>query len=185
MAEDEKQQSSDEDKSADEGSDKGTDSQDDGSGESTPIEIEAYWKKRQSNSDKAHSAASKVMQTRLDVLEAKGTESANTGDDSQAKASIEAANKRADEAEAKTNAAELAAKYPNAVKAVGRASIAMDEAALASLDATLDFDAKAPRITDSNNPARKTGEGGKKSYDDMSLKELQDHFTPENVPYEG
>ena len=182
MAEDESQQSSTEDKSTDTGSDAG-ESQDEGSGESTPADIEAYWKKRQSNSDKATAAAMKVLQGQLDVAQApKTTESGSTDGGSQANARADAAERRADEAEARATASDLAAKYPNASKAVGRAVVVMGEPELAALETTLDFDATAPRITDKNNPARTTGESSK-SVEDMSLAELQEHF--KSIPYEG
>jgi hypothetical protein len=186
LAEDETQQSSTENTespASTEGERPTEQAADEGSGESTPADIEAYWKKRQSNSDSAHAAATKVYEDRIAALEAKGTEGASSGDQSPANAeALNAANKRAEEAEARATAAELAAKYPNATKAVGRAAVVMDEAALASLNEQLDFDAKAPSITDPNNPARSLG-SGPKAVEDMSLAELKEHF--KTLPYDS
>lgn len=137
------------------------------SGASTLEEVEAYWRKRMSNSDKAHAAENKVLQEQLKA-QSTSTEGAESASESPALKELQ---DRLQAAESRATAAELAAKYPKAVEAVGQAASSMDESALASLNERLDFDASAPkRINDTNNPSRSVS--GEKSTEDMTDEEL-------------
>jgi hypothetical protein len=120
------------------------------SGASSLEEIEAYWRKRMSNSDKAHAAERKVLEQRLQSIP-QGDKGVASEDQSGALAELQ---KRVQQAEARAKSAELKAKYPAAVDAVGDAVTYMDEARLAALNESLNFDAGRPTRIDTNNPSR-------------------------------
>ena len=146
---------------------------------------EAFWRNRQSQSDKAHAAEAKVLRERIAALEAgsKGTapEGAGTGSDTSGmdevvkRLQVELENeKRLRITETRT------AKYPNATKAIGdeRVISQIDEARLASLEETL----RPPTGSgiDRNNPARRVT--GEKPISEMTTEELKAHFRTIPVP---
>ena len=144
-------------------------SQEEASGASSLEEVEAYWRKRMSNSDKAHAAAEKALR---EQIERRSSPAGDTGESSevQSKAFAELT-ERVKQAEARAQAAELKAKYPTAVEAVGDAATYMDEARLASLNESLNFDAGRPTRIDTNNPSRAAGTQAK-PIEEKSVEEL-------------
>ena len=139
------------------------------SGAQSLEEVEAYWRKRMSNSDKAHAAAEKALR---EQIERRSSPAGDTGESSevQSKAFAELT-ERVKQAEARAQAAELKAKYPTAVEAVGDAATYMDEARLASLNESLNFDAGRPTRIDTNNPSRAAGTQAK-PIEEKSVEEL-------------
>ena len=139
------------------------------SGASSLEEVEAYWRKRMSNSDKAHAAERRVLQEKLESVASQS--SGATGADSEVQPQVlKELTQRLEQAEARATAAELKAKYPTAVEAIGDAARYMDESRLASLNESLNFDASRPTRVDQNNPARSAT--SPQSPEDMSLEEL-------------
>ena len=140
------------------------------SGASSLEEVEAYWRKRMSNSDKAHAAAEKALREKL---EATSSPAGDTGRSSEVpNDTLKELQQRLQQAESRAQSAELKAKYPTAVEAVGDAAVHMDEARLASLNESLNFDAGRPTRIDSNNPSRSVGTRQEKSLEDKSVEEL-------------
>ena len=149
------------------------------SGAESLEEIEAYWRKRMSNSDKAHAAERKVLEERL-----RSTESAPKSGESEAPqvdpSVLKQLTQRLEEAEGRAAAAELKAKYPTAVEAIGDAARYMDEARLASLNESLNFDASVPKRLDTNNPVRRSSQPKEPS--EMSIDELKDYLKTLDFP---
>lgn len=140
------------------------------SGASSLEDVEAYWRKRMSNSDKAHAAERKVLAERLEALESRSSGTQGESDNQVQPQVLKELTQRLEEAETRAKAMELKAKFPVAVDAVGDAARYMDEARLAALNESLNFDASRPTRLDNNNPARQTS--GAKNPEDMSLEEL-------------
>jgi hypothetical protein len=136
-----------------------------------------------SNSDKAHAAERKVLQEQLESVKT----TPGTGDSTAGEASTQALQemtRRLEQAELRATAAELKSKYPTAVEAVGGSVAAsMEEARLAALNESLNFDASVPKRVDSNNPARTTTE--QKTPESMSLDELKNYIKTLEVPGRG
>lgn len=170
--------------STDEQPTSGEEPQEEQSGASTLEEVEAYWRKRQSNSDKAHEAERRELQRRLESLEGQRSsgESGESGTDEVQSRVLKEMQERLSKAEARATQAELKAEFPLAVQELGDAAVHVSRERLAALNERLDFDASVPKRIDSNNPARQAP-SGPKSVEDMSLDELKEYFR--GVPYEG
>lgn len=122
------------------------------SGASSLEEVEAYWRKRMSNSDKAHAAAEKALREQLERV---SSPAGDKGSSSEVQSDVlKELQTKLQQAEARATQAELRSKYPAALEAVGEAATYMDEARLAALNESLNFDAKRPTRIDSNNPSR-------------------------------
>lgn len=123
------------------------------SGASSLEEVEAYWRKRMSNSDKAHAAAEKALREQIERTQSSPAGDASPGTEVQSEV-LKELQQRVQQAEARATQAELKSKYPAALDAVGDAAVHMDEARLAALNESLNFDAGRPTRIDSNNPGR-------------------------------
>ena len=122
------------------------------SGASSLEEVEAYWRKRMSNSDKAHAAAEKALR---EQLERRSSPAGDASGSSEVQSDVlRELQEKVKQAEARATQAELKAKYPAALQAVGDAAVYMDEARLAALNESLNFDAGRPTRIDTNNPSR-------------------------------
>jgi hypothetical protein len=150
------------------------------SGASTPEDIEAYWRKRFSNSDKAHAAEAKVLREQLAALQSgKATEVASA--ESGAKEMTDMVSRLQADLAAERAARVIdtrKAKYPAAAQALGdEVIVQMDEARLAGLNESLTV--TAPRV-DANNPARRMS--GSKPIEDMTSEEVKALFKQSVLP---
>ncbi len=146
----------------------------------TPEEVEAFWKNRQSNSDKAHAAEAAALRETISSLQgaAKAPESGQSADST---AIVEGLQKQLAEERQLRVVDTRAAKFPEAAKALGddRVLAQMDEGRLANLNESLT--PTAPPRFDANNPARSTA-SGEKPLDQMNVDELKAHLRTIPVP---
>lgn len=147
------------------------------SGASTPDEIEAYWRKRISNSDKAHAASEKVLREQLAAAQGRAVEAASPGggDSKEMTDLVERLQREVAEERAGRAIDTRKAKYPSASAALGDEVLAqVDEARLAALNEQL-VQERSPLPVDRNNPGRRMP-AGPKALDDMSIDELKAHL---------
>lgn len=148
--------------SAPEGDEAPEDQQPETSGASTPEDIEAYWRKRFSNHDKAHAEETRVLRERAEAAE-RSQRQALTGQQQSSDESgryqsvIEDLQQRLDAERSGRVYDVRRATYPEASEAIGDPAVltTMDEGRLAALNERLRLEASpAPRRVDANNPAR-------------------------------
>ena len=151
--------------------------------ERTPEEIEAIWKNRVSQKDKAHNAEAQALRNqnetlkqRLERMEAEQRQK-NEGDLSEAdqwKAKAEDAERRAQQADQQRVIDVRLAKYPAAAEALDEAVLgSMDEGKLAALNTRLAGEGSPPSGPIDPNSAPKRNPAPPKSAADKSVAELE------------
>jgi len=147
----------------------------------TPEEVEAFWKNRQSNSDKAHAAEAAALREQISSLTGAAKSAPTTGQSADSTAIVEGLQKQLAEEKQLRVVDTRAAKFPNAAKALGDDTVLaqMDEGRLASLNESLS--PTAPPRFDTNNPARQMA-AGTKPLDQMTTDELKAHLRTIPVP---
>jgi hypothetical protein len=147
------------------------------SGAVTPEDIEAYWRKRFSNSDKAHAEETRVLRQRLAALEAQAQATPGSTPPPELEARYQQMVKELQQKVAETERSRVVdtrrAKYPAAAENLGDDAViaAMDEARMAALNERLTLEAPTRRI-DANNPA-KSAAGLPKQLSEMTADELR------------
>lgn len=152
------------------------------SGASTPEDIEAYWRNRQSKEQIAHNAEAKVLRDQLAALQGKTAQTAAApADDAVYKELATRLQTELEQERAARITDTRMAKYPAATQALGDPGLiaAMDEGRLASLNESLRQD-PPPRGVDLNNPQRVMK--GPKSLNEMTTEELKAHLRTLPVP---
>lgn len=118
--------------------------------EQTVEEVEAIWKNRVSQKDRAHDAEVKALRARAEAAEARAARKAEADAEGSSEAEVwktryEEAQKTADQEREARLIEVREAKYPLAAEALEPAILAtMDEGKLAALNARLDNEADAP-----------------------------------------
>jgi len=152
------------------------------SNQSTPEDIEAYWRNRQSGSDKAHSEETRVLREQLAVAQAAADAKVEAGASSDdVVGELRRQNADLQQQVKQTEAQRLVdtrrAMYPAAAEALADNQLvaSMDEGRLAALNVKLTDEANPPPgapLMDGNNPAR-PGNAPPKRLSDMSADELK------------
>jgi hypothetical protein len=142
----------------------------------TPEEVEAFWRKRQSNEAKAHSEETRVLREQLaQAQRAVSTDAASGGSDAAAalQQQVQQLQQQLKQSEQQRIVDTRRAMYPEAAEALADNVLIsqMDEARLAALNAKLGAEAAAPRM-DANNPSRGASVPAKR-IQDMSADELK------------
>jgi hypothetical protein len=145
----------------------------------SPEEIEAIWKNRVSQKDRAHAAEAKALRERAEAAEAKAARTAEaeaegSSDADQWKAKYEASQKAVEQERTERLIEVREAKYPMAAEALEPEVLAkMDEGKLAALNARLDDGEPAPSGRIDPNAAPRRTPSPPTSPRDKSVAELE------------
>lgn len=126
-----------------------------GTGPQTVEEVEAFWKHRQSQADKAHAAETAALKAQMDALKAAPVAPAE-GESPEAARVRELEGQLQQERTAR-QAVELRARYPMAATVLGDSIAALPEEKLAAIEAGFDTAAGSggPPIIDPNSAPRR------------------------------
>lgn len=133
----------------------------------TVEQVEAEWKHRVSQKDKAHAAETKALRDQIAALSATAGSAQQQADGSLSeldvlKRQLAESEKRHQETQAQYEARLRATKFPNAAEALDPTALAtMDEARLAGLEARLSAPAPRPFPVDPSTPPRAPSAGAK------------------------
>ena len=145
----------------------------------TPEQVEAEWKHRVSQKDKAHAAETKSLRDQIAALSATSGSAQQQAEGSLSEAEalrqqLAQAQKALAQKDAEHTASLRSVKYPNAAEALEPSALAqMDEAKLAGLEARLSAPPRSTLPVDPSTPPR-TPSAGPKPIEEKTSAELRE-----------